>query len=82
DVVGMTNSPEVFLAREMEICYGALCYVSNKAAGMQNKLTASEVIRAGEMARGRLRRVVENAVALLPPERSCPCSTAKREARV
>lgn len=37
DLVGETLVPEVFLARELEICYGALCIVSNLAEGIVNK---------------------------------------------
>lgn len=29
DIVGMTGSPEVFLARELEMCYASMCFVSN-----------------------------------------------------
>lgn len=35
DMVGMTLVPEVFLAKELEICYGALCYISNYAEGIK-----------------------------------------------
>ncbi|MEW6097342.1 MAG: MTAP family purine nucleoside phosphorylase [bacterium] len=35
DVVGMTLIPEVFLARELEICYVALCYITNYAEGIK-----------------------------------------------
>ena len=34
DVVGMTNVPEVTLAREARLCYGALAAVTNYAAGV------------------------------------------------
>ena len=33
DVVGMTNAPEAFLAREAGLCYATLCVVTNRAAG-------------------------------------------------
>ncbi|RJP22753.1 MAG: phosphorylase [Candidatus Abyssobacteria bacterium SURF_5] len=36
-LVGMTLAPEVFLARELEICYAALCYVTNYAEGIRKK---------------------------------------------
>lgn len=35
DLVGMTLVPEVFLARELEMCYAALCYVTNYAEGIR-----------------------------------------------
>ncbi len=31
EMVGMTLSPEAFLARELEICYGSICYITNYA---------------------------------------------------
>ncbi len=34
DIVGMTLSPEVFLARELEMCYLPLCYITNYAEGI------------------------------------------------
>ena len=36
DLVGMTLIPEVFLAKELEICYGAVCYVTNYAEGVKD----------------------------------------------
>ncbi len=35
DLVGMTLCPEVFLARELEICYASVCYVTNYAEGVR-----------------------------------------------
>jgi 5'-methylthioadenosine phosphorylase len=34
-LVGMTLAPEVFLAKELEMCYSALCYVTNYAEGIR-----------------------------------------------
>jgi 5'-methylthioadenosine phosphorylase len=35
DLVGMTLCPEVFLARELEMCYAPICYVTNYAEGVR-----------------------------------------------
>ncbi len=35
DLVGMTLAPETFLARELEICYSAICYLTNYAEGVE-----------------------------------------------
>jgi len=35
-VVGMTLVPEVFLARELELCYAAVCLVVNQAEGLKS----------------------------------------------
>jgi len=34
DLVGMTLSPEAFLARELEMCYAPFCYLTNFAEGV------------------------------------------------
>ncbi|MFQ5957224.1 MAG: MTAP family purine nucleoside phosphorylase [Candidatus Brocadiales bacterium] len=47
ELVGMTLVPEVFLAKELEMCYAALCYVSNYAEGITNR-----PFRAGELFEG------------------------------
>ena len=44
DIVGMTSSPEVFLAKELDLCYASISIVTNFAAGMQSKVTHEEVI--------------------------------------
>lgn len=38
DLVGMTLIPEVFLARELEICYASICYLTNYAEGIRKRL--------------------------------------------
>lgn len=44
DVVGMTNVPEVVLAREAELCYAAVALATNDAAGVSgHQLTHGEV---------------------------------------
>ncbi len=35
EVVGMTVAPECFLARELEMCYLPVCYISNYAEGVR-----------------------------------------------
>jgi len=82
DIVGMTNAPEAFLARELVICYGAVCYVSNWAAGLQDRLTASEVIRMGKSIAPKLQEILEEAVTLLPEKRDCPCAISQKESKV
>ena len=43
DLVGMTLSPEVVLAKELGICYASISVVTNWAAGIQDKITVDEV---------------------------------------
>lgn len=37
DLIGMNLAPETFLAKELEMCYGALCYAVNFAEGLVDR---------------------------------------------
>ncbi|MEM2864002.1 MAG: S-methyl-5'-thioadenosine phosphorylase [Candidatus Bathyarchaeia archaeon] len=82
DIVGMTGVPEAFLAREMELCYASICYVSNMAAGLQERLTAEEVVRIGEEVASDIYLLIEEALRRIPDERGCPCKSALRNSRI
>ena len=45
DLVGQTLVPEVFLARELELCYTALTYVVNYAEGLVDRPTTRGAVR-------------------------------------
>ena len=47
DLVGMTLLPETFLARELEICYAPLCYVTNYAEGVVKRGSRSGELFGG-----------------------------------
>jgi len=82
DIVGMTGSPEVFLARELELCYSAICFISNRAAGQQARLSATEVMVIGRKIMPALLRTIRKAIEIIPTKRSCPCVNATDKARV
>jgi len=44
-LVGMTSASECILARELGMCYSTICLVTNFAAGMQDKISVSEVFK-------------------------------------
>ncbi|MBW1916855.1 MAG: MTAP family purine nucleoside phosphorylase [Deltaproteobacteria bacterium] len=84
DLVGMTLVPEVFLARELELCYVALGYVVNFAEGLKNRPYQPGVLFDGLATPEELARVqeveaafAEIALRLLPglasTPRLCPC---------
>ncbi len=82
DVVGMTGAPEAVLARELEMCYATLCFVSNLAAGMQRRLTTSEVVRVARQKLPIIQQILRETVKHLPKDRRCPCAHALRDARL
>jgi len=86
-VVGMTLVPEVFLARELELCYGALCLVVNLAEGVREAPYRAGVLFEGlaeEEESARVRAVEARLGELLLPlvhaaaryERGCACGRA------
>lgn len=93
DLIGLTLAPEVFLARELEICYGAICYITNYAEGivdreyrvgelfegMLNQLEAARVAESLE----RMPSIIIEALAALSKasERSCSCRLAMERYR-
>lgn len=46
-LVGMTLAPEVFLAKELEMCYAPICYVTNYAEGVRKREFAPGVLFEG-----------------------------------
>ncbi|MHB9023731.1 MAG: S-methyl-5'-thioinosine phosphorylase [Armatimonadota bacterium] len=73
DVVGMTNVPEVVLAREAGLCYAALCVVCNWGAGMtEYPLTDDEVRLTMAEQTGDLRKIIERFM-VHEGERDCLC---------
>ena len=64
-LVGMTLVPEAFLAKELEMCYCPICYVTNYAEGVVNR-----AYRPGELFEGLLspseKTAVDASVAALP----------------
>jgi len=82
DIVGMTGAPEVFLARELELCYSTICFVSNRAAGMQQKLSTKEVMEVGVGVMPRIRQIIEKTIEVIPKNRKCGCDKATEEAKV
>jgi len=56
-VVGMTVVPEVFLARELEMCYAAVCLVVNRAEGIAERPYAPGVLFEGLASDEEMERV-------------------------
>jgi 5'-methylthioadenosine phosphorylase len=82
DIVGMTGAPEAFLARELEICYSTICFISNKAAGQQERLSAVEVMEVGRTIMPEILEIIRKTIENIPAHRACPCATALHQARV
>jgi 5'-methylthioadenosine phosphorylase len=92
DLVGMTLLPEAFLARELEMCYAALCYVTNYAEGVRKRGFKSGELFEG-MQSAAEKKAVEKTLALFPAillksllklagmKRKCDCPKAMERYR-
>lgn len=92
DMVGMTLCPEAFLARELEICYAPVGYLTNYAEGVKPLPYRRGKLFEGmlpEEAAGRVERA-KNAVpalavaaarALSGRKRDCPCAVSMERYR-
>ena len=60
DMVGMTLIPEAFLARELEICYAPICYLTNFAEGISTRPFQNGELFEGMVTNGEKIRVFES----------------------
>lgn len=80
DVVGMTNVPEVVLAREANICYATIALVTNFAAGItENPLTIKEVTDNMKLMTVNLGKIIADVISNFSLERECGCKDATAE---
>jgi len=90
-LVGMTLVPEAFLARELEMCYCPLCYVTNYAEGVVDRpykrgelfegLSSEEESARRDSAVESLPGIALEALALLNNTPVCNCPTSMERYR-
>jgi 5'-methylthioadenosine phosphorylase len=78
DVIGMTQFPEVTLARELEVCYATVALVTDYDVGVDDiqPVTHEEVLKVFGENIDRVRDLLARAIPAVPRERTCPCATA------
>jgi len=92
DLVGMTLCPEAFLARELEICYAPVAYVTNYAEGVRKMPYRRGALFEGMLPPGEAAAVeaAKNAIpgiaiaaarAVAGQERDCPCAVSMERYR-
>jgi len=78
DVIGMTNLQEAKLAREAEMCYVTVAMVTDYDCWHEDHaaVTVSDIIANLVKNAANACRVVAEAVAEMPTERTCKCGSA------
>lgn len=83
-VIGMTTSPEAFLAREAEICYAVMAHVTDYDVWhiSEKPVTVDMVVEILNRNTAIAQRAVRNLVKGLGSERNCYCSGALANALI
>jgi len=78
EVVNMTQYPECYLARELEMCYCNISLITDYDVGMEGvpPVTNEEVVRVFAENNQKVRDLIHAMIPALPSDRACVCSTA------
>ena len=76
DVIGMTNLPEAKLAREAEICYVSLAFVTDYDVWKDSDVNIEEVIVNLKKNVENAKNIIKKVIPQIPYERNCICSKA------
>ncbi len=83
-IIGMTASPEAFLAREAEICYTTMAHVTDYDVWhvSAQPVTVEMVIHTLNQNTATAQDALRNLARTLPVERSCACGSALASALI
>lgn len=78
EVINMTQYPECYLARELEICYCNISLITDHDAGAEGAepVTNDEVVRVFAANNQRVKDLLFAMIPALPEERPCVCARA------
>lgn len=78
EVINMTQYPECYLARELEICYCNISLITDHDAGAEGAEPVSneEVVRVFGENNDKVRALLHAMIPALPAARDCVCATA------
>jgi 5'-methylthioadenosine phosphorylase len=81
-LIGMTAAPEVFLAREAEMCYTTMAHITDYDVWHtgEEPVTVEMVIKTLNKNTSIAQNAIENLVRLIPDQRDCDCCHALENA--
>jgi 5'-methylthioadenosine phosphorylase len=82
DIIGMTLVPECQLAREREMCYLAICMVTDYDVWSEHPVVATDIVRTLNSNVNRVRNWLRDIVPRIPKERRCSCQRSLENAAV
>jgi 5'-methylthioadenosine phosphorylase len=83
-IIGMTTSPEAFLAREAEICYAVMAHVTDYDVWhiAEEPVTVDKVIEILNRNTKIAQEAIKNLVELIKPDEDCECRHALASALI
>ncbi len=83
-LIGMTTSPEAFLAREAELCYTVLAHVTDFDVWhtSESPVTVEMVVRILNRSKEIAWEAIRHLIKLLDGSRSCECGSALQSALI
>lgn len=83
-LIGMTTSPEAFLAREAEMCYGVMAHITDYDVWhiSEEPVTVERVIEILNANTRLAQESLRNLLRRLPEERHCECHRALSDALI
>ncbi|MCS7213493.1 MAG: S-methyl-5'-thioadenosine phosphorylase [Candidatus Calescibacterium sp.] len=84
DVIGMTNLPEAYLAREAEICYATLAFPTDYDCWYEGEeiVTAQMVVENLKKNIEKAKKILRVFLRKIPDERKCHCKDSLKDAIV
>ncbi|MBV8171952.1 MAG: S-methyl-5'-thioadenosine phosphorylase [Candidatus Eremiobacteraeota bacterium] len=87
EVINMTQYPEAYLARELEMCYTNIALITDYDVGLEGEegiepVTHEGVIKVFNENNERVKIVINDMVAQMPAQRTCNCGSALQGARL
>ena len=85
-VINMTNYPESYLARELEMCYVNISLITDYDVGLEGvagiePVSHAEVMKIFASNNERVKKAIFNLIATIPEHRTCTCGSALAGAR-
>lgn len=84
EVINMTQYPECYLVRELEMCYVNISLITDYDVGLPGTapVTHADVMAVFARNNERVKAAIAGIVEAIPPERSCACGDTLRGARL
>jgi 5'-methylthioadenosine phosphorylase len=86
EVINMTNYPESYLARELEMCYVNISLITDYDVGLEGQggikpVSHADVMKVFASNNERVKAGIFKIIELMPKERTCACGSALSGAR-